>query len=160
MDTDLSQGPVTVRMVSSGPSFEVYQAVQGQTKLGAVRFDWTKSGVILETVSGHAHALFAPLVLKRFNAALTATGRTTQLCDFWGITSYDSDFRLEHTRWGQRHRPMIDAIHILTQSKLVAMGVSVANLAMGGMFTSYTKRNDFNIAAQKLGFPANRPLPE
>jgi hypothetical protein len=66
--------------------------------------------------------------------------------DWWDLSGYDSDARLKLTDWIFWIRGKIVGSHILVRSKIVSMGVSIANLALGGMLTVYTDRQEFTLA--------------
>ncbi|HKP60951.1 MAG TPA: hypothetical protein VJV78_29680 [Polyangiales bacterium] len=53
--------------------------------------------------------------------------------DWLDMASYDSMCRVDLTAWVLRHRKQTVA-HIAATSRLVAMGVSVANLTLGNLF--------------------------
>lgn len=59
------------------------------------------------------------------------------------MTGYDSDARQALTAWTDRQRPHLRGIHILVHSKIVAMGIAVANLATGGITVTYASRTEF-----------------
>lgn len=67
-------------------------------------------------------------------------GRVDKLHSFhnwFAMDNYDSSCRIELTTWTLRH--LADAVvHIGTGSKMVAMGVSVANLALGNLITVHS----------------------
>ena len=49
---DPTKGPVTLRTFEKGTSFEVFQAMQGETPAGAYRLDWTREGIAMQTIVG------------------------------------------------------------------------------------------------------------
>ena len=57
------------------------------------------------------------------------------------MPNYDSELRTEWTRWLLRNRARLEDIQIVAGSKIVAMGVSVANVALGGIIQSHPKRS-------------------
>jgi hypothetical protein len=48
------------------------------------------------------------------------------------------------------HRSQIEAIHVLAKAALVRMGVSVANLTLGGIIKTYALRPSFEVALKQL----------
>jgi hypothetical protein len=64
------------------------------------------------------------------------------------MTSYDTDLRTELTAALARERKCIGCLHVLVRSKIVAMGVSVANLALGGIITIHGSAPSFHAALQ------------
>ncbi|WP_437782196.1 hypothetical protein [Sorangium sp. So ce1097] len=63
--------------------------------------------------------------------------------DFEHGTGYDSDVRARLTAWHLRNAGKLKEVHILVRPGLVAMGVTVANLATGGRFVVYTDRSTY-----------------
>src|SRR5262249_3247489 len=66
--------------------------------------------------------------------------------DFELGTGYDSEVRARLTAWHLRNTGKLKEIHILVRPGLIAMGVTVANLATGGRFVVYTDRSAFEWA--------------
>ena len=57
--------------------------------------------------------------------------------DWLAMSNYDSACRIDLTQWILAHRKQ-SIVHIALGSRLVAMGVSVANLALGNALKVYT----------------------
>jgi hypothetical protein len=112
------------------------QSQSWRTGRGTMTLNWTESGSMLVVVGTHGDRLLAPLMTRRADAVL-ARGRITLFFDFWTMPTYDSEMRTEWTSWLVSHRARLDGLHVVARSKLVAMGVSVANLALGGIIKSY-----------------------
>ncbi|WP_437945430.1 hypothetical protein WME98_31450 [Sorangium sp. So ce296] len=66
--------------------------------------------------------------------------------DFELGAGYDSDVRAKLTAWHLRNPGKLKEVHVLVKPGLVAMGVTVANLATGGRFNVYTDRSAFEWA--------------
>lgn len=162
---DPSKGPVTTvsvdkgTSVTKGVSFEVFQAMQADQPVGALRLDWTRAGVGMQTIVGHGHGAYVPHWVRQIETVVGYTGRLIHFTDFWECATYDTLFRTAETQYVLKVRSKIDASHVLVQSKLMAMGVSVVNLAAGGILKSYTKRADFESVLVQHGLPAKRPVP-
>ncbi len=137
-------------MVDSGPSFEIWKGPKG-----GMRIDWTKKGAVRFIVIDYGYAGYAPAITKRWsNAILLATeGKIDALVDFWDMTGYDSQFRIETQTWGQQHPKNLGKVMLLTRSKLVSMGAAVANLAIGGVLKTFTRKDEFDRESSKLGLP-------
>ncbi|MDC3952901.1 hypothetical protein [Polyangium jinanense] len=103
-------------------------------------------GVFFTRVSGHADLDCALHVMRAFDrlAALTL-GDIEVFHDWEHVTGYDSIVRQEFVRWAQEH-PKQGEAHILVKSRIVAMGVSVANVALGGRLKAYADRPKFERA--------------
>lgn len=73
-------------------------------------------------------------------------GRTGQRL-FWDLEHvewYDSAVRVEATKALLRNRARFVELHAYATSKLVAMGVSVANMALGGIVQMHKTRLSFD----------------
>jgi hypothetical protein len=138
-----------VRLVESGPHFELWKAPDGATS----RLDWSSRGVVRLCVAGHGHADFAPPTMRRWDDATRMGVRPLLLLDFWDMPTYDSGMRWRMTPWGVKHRNDAD-FHVLTRSKAVLIGLAVANVAMSGVMKIYEKRPDFDALCDRHGVPA------
>jgi hypothetical protein len=79
--------------------------------------------------------------------------------DMWAVKGYESGFRVEMTKWAEKHRGEVKEVHMLTQSKIVSMAISVVGLALPGLMKGYSQRHDFDVLAKKAGLPLNPPMP-
>lgn len=142
-----------VKLVQSGPSFEIWRGPKG-----VMRLDWTRKGAVRVIVDGHGHGEFAAPTVRRYDDAVRAGVKVTAVADFWKMTSYDSPFRQALQEWGSKHKKDMEAAVVASTSKLVAMGISVANLAMGVPMRAHSRKTDFDTDCLKLGLPINPPL--
>src|SRR5690606_35425297 len=124
-----------------GGSEEVWSNDRGQ-----LRFKRLADGVIVTEVRGTLSRAFVPGYLRSLERVLAARPGLLSFCDWYDMEGYDSDARMALTQWTYAHRSEFAAIHILLRSKLVAMGVSVANLALGGFMTVHSARAPFDRA--------------
>jgi hypothetical protein len=150
---DSNQGQVV--QVGSGPNYEVWQA-----PTGVLRLDWNRLGIVAATVVGHGHADFGLQSTRRWDTAIRAGTKITILVDFWEMLTYDSGVRTSMTNWSLAHRASIASVHVLTRSKLVAMGVAVGNLALGGLLKPYSTRASFDVLLKSHGLPVNPAMPK
>lgn len=95
---------------------------------------------------GYAQAAHIEMVLANRTQIIARCGKVALFDDLEDLRGYDSGVRVQLTDWSRQHRHEIVAFHILTRSKLVAMGVTVANLALGGQIRAHTRRTDFDAA--------------
>src|SRR4051794_30762251 len=95
---DVTQGPVTTTSVEKGPLFEVFQAQQGEKSVGAIRFDWTRSGAFLKTIVGHGHVAYVAPYARLLESIMSQTERATIFTDFWEMPTYDSAIRTGMTQ--------------------------------------------------------------
>lgn len=144
--------PPTVREVESGPDYVLWKGH------GVMRLEWNRQGGLRMIVVGHGHAEYAEPILRRYDAGVRGPGKLVLLVDWWDMTAYDTPFRVEQTNWGIAHRGKFD-LHILQRSKLVAMGVTVASLALP-MMKTYTRRPDFDRLVQAHGFSLKPSMPK
>jgi hypothetical protein len=145
---DAAQGQIV--QIENGPTFEVWQS-----STGALRLDWNRQGVVTATVLGHGHADYGHHVTRRWDAVIRTSAKIVFLLDFWDMPTYDSGMRTVMTTGVLKHRSSAEPSHVVTRSKLVGMGVAVANLATGGLFTIHSARVGFDLVVKKNGLPVN-----
>lgn len=101
-------------------------------------------------VEGHLSASIAEQIVQAGNGVVREDGRLVAFHDWERVESYDTEARLLLTSWGRAIAPNVEVVHILVRSKLVAMGVSVAALALGGMLRPHASRATFDAARRAL----------
>ncbi len=101
---------------------------------------WKGRGVLEVSIRVHGHEEFGPIAVRRKEAILAEAGKIAVFYDFSEMPGYDSGLRVVWTQWLQAHLRSVAKIHIVVKSKMVAMGVSVANLALGGIIQTHAKR--------------------
>jgi len=117
-------------------------------------------GVFYTRAAGHADLDCALHIMRAYDRFAAHTlGRIDVLHDWELLTGYESVVRQELVRWAQEHeRP--GHVHILVKSRLVAMGVSVANVALGGKLKVYADRQKFEQArTQTVAFRRRSSIP-
>lgn len=132
------------------------QTQSWRTSRGAIVLRWSDSGALLIVVSVHGDRLFAPLMTRRADTLL-ARGKLKLFFDFWHMPNYDSELRTEWTRWLLSHRARLEGIQVVARSTIVTMGVSVANVALGGIVQSHPTRSGAFLSQLKA---ASLTLPE
>jgi hypothetical protein len=143
-----------VTQVELGATFEVWAG-----PAGVMRLDWNRAGATRQLVVGHGCGGFGAVAVKRWETTRRITGKIILLLDYWEMTGYDSPFRVDQTGWGISQRTNFQEFEIITRSKMVAMGVTVARMAMGGIGNLHADRGSFNVLARKQGFPLSPPMP-
>ncbi|MBM4362560.1 MAG: hypothetical protein FJ104_07755 [Deltaproteobacteria bacterium] len=89
-----------------------------------------------------------------------ATGPLVVFHDWLDMTGYTSECRTRLTRWSLARRNVYADVHLAVRSKLVAMGVEVANLALGGLIRTHGSRASLEAAlALALRPPGDLPPP-
>jgi hypothetical protein len=144
----------TFRQIESGPTFEIHE---GPTCL--LRLDWGPS-TIRATYVGHVMAACAQPLIRRSELMMRAgQGPCTSFQDAWLVTGYESGMRVNMVEWAKKNPTATKELHILSQSKIMNMAVAVMNLALGGVVKGYSKRQDFDVMAKRMGLPLNPPMP-
>lgn len=93
-------------------------------------------------LQGHGEADFARPILEAFEH-LEPAPAAHLFFDAEELDDYESALRVDLTRGLFPERERVASFHVLVRSKLVAMGVSVANLALGGIVNSTSDRKRF-----------------
>lgn len=88
-------------------------------------------GLYASKVAGKLSMSMAELIMDVGEREYTG-GIVHGFHDWLEMTSYESRCRVELTRWVMSHREQ-SRLSIAVRSKLVAMGVSVANLVLGNL---------------------------
>ena len=57
--------------------------------------------------------------------------------DWMELTGYDSRTRMRLTAWSVAHRHAYQEVHLAVRSRIIAMGVQVANVAVGGIMRAH-----------------------
>lgn len=113
---------------------------------GVITVRYPAPHVELIRCEGHARAEHIDEVLASRDRIVEKLGKIAIFDDLEDMRGYDSDVRSKLTAWSRAHRPDIVAFHILLRSKIVAMGVSLANRAIGGSIVTHTRRAEFEEA--------------
>jgi hypothetical protein len=115
------------------------------TDKGTVEIYFLSPEVVLQRATGHAELPIAQTIATTLQAAIDGGARIAIFDDFSGLDGYTSDARIALTTWTRAALPHISSIHILVRSKIVSMGVAVANIALRNVNT-YTDRVAFDAA--------------
>lgn len=128
-------------------STERYSSTRGEAVLTPIKAD-----VILLKITGHLDRPMGTAILDSVTKAIPGVKRMHVFCDWAEMTGYESDVRSMFTQFVATHRTKV-TFHLLVGSKLVAMGVSVANLTLGGILVGYSNRASFDAALRstKMG---------
>jgi hypothetical protein len=110
-------------------------------------------GVVVHSVVGHFTLDAAKVVMEGIAKVWGEKAPVSAFNDWLGMDGYDSEARIALTDFVFASRRQFDSIHILLRSKLVSMGVSVADLALGGMIQAYTEPQPWKEAL----YAASRP---
>jgi hypothetical protein len=103
-------------------------------------------GVASSRMTGYCDLGMTLHLMGPLDRLMIAGQRLKAFHDWEEVTSYDTRCRIQLTTWGVRFRNQIDCVNILTRSKVVTMGVTVATIVLPGMVRVFAKREEFQIA--------------
>jgi hypothetical protein len=115
---------------------------------GELRLWVPASHLVVVTMIGRGDGAVMPGFLAAAPPAPNDTVKQAVFFDMIRLEHYESPLRVGMTEWLLPRRTQV-VVHCLFRSKLVAMGVSVANLALGGIITTYTARSPFQAAFER-----------
>ena len=114
------------------------------------RLDLFAAGPLLVLrFSDHGEGDFATPIIAAFDAISGRGDRVEMFFEMGGMFNYDSALRTRLTVHFVRHRPKIGSLHVFTRSRIVSMGVSVANLALG-LITVHPDMKSFTGALDQI----------
>jgi hypothetical protein len=114
---------------------------------GTAVYSYPQPWVFFGKVTGHYRADMVDDYIAAMERTLDRGQPISGFHDWSGMPNYDTVCRKRLTDWVLKHMAHTAGHHILVQSKLVAMGVSTANMLLGGsIITSYTDRAAFEQA--------------
>lgn len=116
------------------------------TSRGVLDVRTPASDVVTRRFEGYATLDLIEPAIRHVEILIDASLHPIVFDDFELGTGYDSDVRAKLTAWHLRNPGKLKEVHILVGPGLVAMGVTVANLATGGRFNIYTDRSAFEWA--------------
>lgn len=110
--------------------------------------------VELIRAEGYADAAVVAPILEHRDRMLRECGSIALFDDLELMTGFHSAVRVGLTEWARVHKARITAFHILTRSTITAMGVTVANVALGGHICAHARRESFEASLDR---ELNRP---
>ncbi|KYF85637.1 hypothetical protein WME76_46745 (plasmid) [Sorangium sp. So ce119] len=116
------------------------------TSRGVLDVRTPASDVVTRRFEGYATLELIEPAVRHLETLIESGMRPIVFDDFELGTGYDSDVRAKLTSWHLRNPGKLKEVHILVRPGLVAMGVTVANLATGGRFVVYTDRSTYEWA--------------
>lgn len=87
------------------------------------------NGIVVTQAAGHFSVMLAEKNLESLEPLRKSQRKLAFFNDWEQMESYDSSARKKLTDWTIAHRTHFDGAWILTGSRMVAMGVAVANVA-------------------------------
>jgi hypothetical protein len=113
---------------------------------------WVPSPALLVVaLKGYGEGEFCELVIPEYQR-LTKAGPINIFFDLGELGNYDSEVRTRLTEQFRPARPRLTTFGVLVGSRLVSMGVAVANLALGNAITTYHLRDRFLEALDRKLF--------
>jgi hypothetical protein len=110
---------------------------------------WMRPPILLAQMVGYGDGHFADPIIDAFDEALLGKQPVQIFFEMGGMPNYDSALRTRLTTHFGTHRARVASLHVFTHSRLVAMGVAVANLALGGIITSHETLAAFQSALDR-----------
>jgi hypothetical protein len=98
---------------------------------------------MITRLSDHGDGAFAAPIVEANHESLRRARRVSLFFDAEKLRTYDSALRTVLTQRLRQDLDRFESIHVLVASKIVAMGVSVASLALDGKVTSHSDRDAF-----------------
>jgi len=100
-------------------------------------------GILLVQMAGFGDEEFATHIIEAIDREIEHGRRLKVFIDMETMTNYDSTLRTKLTTRFLQCRKEIDAFVVIAKSRIVSMGVSVANLALGGIISVHEDRAGF-----------------
>jgi len=100
---------------------------------------------------GHGSPEMIRRLCAEMDVLVGATPRFHLFNDNERMTGYDVLSRTLMIEWMQRQGERLECTHLLTRSRLVAMGVTIARLVLGPRLKLYADRGSFERAFVELG---------
>ncbi len=120
---------------------------------GTLEITTVRPGVVLQRFRGHALGPMASVIGERLDRELSRAQQIIVFDDWEEATGYESEVRIRLTAWTRERLDRIPETHVLVRSKLLAMGIAVANVAVSGKLRAYTSRAAFEAALAQATAP-------
>lgn len=117
---------------------------------GTLRVVRSHRGVVCTRIVGFAPEEFLPPIMAAVDAEVLAGTRPDVFHDWDAMSGYAPEARGTITKWYFGVRDSCTSVQVYTQSRLVAMGVSVVAIATGNRIVAHTNREDFEQALRRV----------
>jgi hypothetical protein len=127
---------------ASGPFADPAEVEQCESGGNVLVVQTYPPGIVYYKVTGRLVKGLVPTIVKWIDRA-RERGLATKFVDLWETTGYEAEAREQITA---KQRPTISQVlleHVLVRSRLVAMGISVANLVLAWKLRMYSEREPF-----------------
>lgn len=116
-----------------------------QTERGSIAYWELTPRLYMTQVQGVMSQEMAHLIIALAEPLYARPGRIHGFHNWLGMDNYESVCRVELTSWVLSHREQ-STLHIGLRSRMVAMGVAVANLALGSLIQVYNEPKGLETA--------------
>ncbi|MGE0325312.1 MAG: hypothetical protein AB7S68_23505 [Polyangiaceae bacterium] len=106
------------------------ESLSARSERGAVELFVPAPGVSVIRVAGRLETDLARQLTDAYEPTFAEARHLRAFMDCELMTGYDSEARSHLTQWVIRHRSQVRGCWVLTGSKLVAMGITVADTAL------------------------------
>lgn len=115
---------------------------------GTITVSSPARGVIVLRMSGHAPGEVLSSVTEALDRFGGSSAATDYFYDVWDMETYDSRVRVDLTAYHLKHRRLLRSLHTCARSRVVKMGVSVANIALR-VIEQHDDRAAFDAALER-----------
>jgi hypothetical protein len=113
---------------------------------GEVTISRLESRLVYLRLVGIAEQPAAKVIEQALEQVFSQTRSAVVFWDLEKLVNYHSDVRVCSTSVLLAHRARLKAMHAYSASKIVAMGMAVASLALGGLIQMHKNRPAFETA--------------
>lgn len=115
-------------------------------------------GRMLVTGIGYNDGRCAPLITEEMSRSVPAGGKLFPFVNLSAQTGQASEAREWWAEWVKANRAQLDCTHMLVQSRMMDMAISVLGMLIGGGIKAHSQRASFE-AAITAAVPGFRHLP-
>jgi hypothetical protein len=132
-------------LLSSAESVALWKGANGEVEI--LRFHYEVAYVRMVGLAEHPAG---PVIERALDSVFASAQMVHTFWDVRDLLSYHSEVRVLCTNVLLANRKKLAAVHTLSRSKIVAMGVSVANLALGGIIENHKTIASFELAVRQV----------
>lgn len=112
-----------------------------------LRLESPAPGVLVTVAEGAADGALARRVVEAFDRVHDEAGGMVDAFHDWsGVTRYESEARSELVGVGVKYLSRTRSLHVLQGSRILTMGLAIANLSLGGKIVVHDTRQSFRSA--------------
>lgn len=125
-------------------SFTPIRSVDLEGRRGRLRMSNPAPGVWATHATGHIDSSLVDQFTAFGDQVLTQASETYGLHEWYGLDSYDSQARKQSVAWSARVIREFAGVHIGLRSRIVRMGVTLANVVLDNRLTVHDDPADFH----------------